>query len=313
VAWRSVVLAGLCAVGATVSCGDDRGTSEPTDAAEPTGLVDRLSSEALYLGIVDLVAVREELGLDPDAAVPTTESASEDPVLGRYYGLATVGLAYLRFSDDVGAAAAIDSGLVSEAASAEALDGRVVVLRTDQPFEEIADGMEDEGYERDGDLLVSDDRSPTGGFRFVGSVDDVVILGASAAAVDEALEAGDEPLASAAATMLAAVEGPARVGVAANPDRELECGSSFGIGVNAEPAEGEFVAYTGGAGDAENVFAGLDGDPRFDAFGIEVTGAEAEGDVVRVTFDYEPAPAVTVRTPLELVFLDSPVGELYDC
>jgi hypothetical protein len=315
VAWPRITLAVFCAIGVTVSCGDDggSGTTEPTDAAEPTALVDRLSSEALYLGTVDLAAVREELGLDPDAEVPTAESASDHRVLGRYYGLASVGLAYLRFSDDVGAAEAIDSGRVSEAASAEGLDGQVVVLRTDQPFEEIADGMEEEGYERDGDLLVSDDRFSTGGFRFVGSVDDVVILGVSAAAVDEALEAGAEPLASAAATMLAAVEGSARVGVAANADRELECGSSFGIGVSAEPAEGEFAAYADGDGDPDNVFAGLDDDPRFDAFGIEVTTAEAEGDLVRVTFHYEPAPAVTIRTPLELVLLDSPFGELYDC
>ena len=297
--------------------GSDGGDSGATDSDDGTALVDRLSDDSFSLATVDLAAVREQLGIDPDDELEYNEDLLEDEIGGRYFGLAVVALPYLAIGPDVPLADAIDPGLVSETANNSVGTGEsAVVLRTEQSFDEIAEELEEEGYEEEGDLLVAEEGTPFIAYRYVGTDGDVVVLAQSEEAAEDALESPDEPLDSGAATMLAIVEGTARVAIGL--DNTLECGEAFAVAVNADPADGEFVAYAGSDADTDDVLPALEEDddelrdPRVASTGIEPTDAEVDGDYVRVTFDYGE-PELAVRTPLDLLSSELLPSSLYDC
>ena len=167
--WRSALLAfGVLLVG----CGEGGGNEE---------LVSRLPGDARALSVIDLAAVKERLGLpeDADPTRPPGDSGSEAQT--RLFAYAGNAFPYLARFDRT-FMEAIDESRVTQAATTPVSGpDTVVVLATDQPFDdEIAKRLERAGYRARDGLLVNEDAGGPGGFAAVGGEDGVVVLAGDA-------------------------------------------------------------------------------------------------------------------------------------
>lgn len=152
---RAVLAALVVSVIALISgCGG----TEVSDLPEaPSDLARLMPENPFGISEVDLVALKEALGLPADAdpgAPPDSEAQQR---------LAAVARAVLPFCGsgeeppepiDIAIREAVDCSRV-EAAAAPAGVGlwSLTIMRTEQPFEEIADSLTDAGYSREGRLL----------------------------------------------------------------------------------------------------------------------------------------------------------------
>ncbi|MFC7404735.1 hypothetical protein [Georgenia alba] len=106
---------------------------------------------------VDLAAVREDLGVPEDVDLFGPLPADDDDAWRAYFSSVAVAIPHVPqiAPDDVDPAIeAIDLGAVMAAATTTRfIPGSLTVLRTEQPFEEIAAGFTDGDYERAGDTL----------------------------------------------------------------------------------------------------------------------------------------------------------------
>lgn len=191
----------------------------------------------------------------------------------------------------------------------------VIVLRTRQPFEEIAERLRDEGYAEADGLLVSEqgrpdccpsaftvDRVP---FPAVGEADGVVVIG-SVRATRAALEGADPEL-TPAATMLAELPGVARAVRGWRTGRA--CIVAFGFGEDAEPREGEARVLIDGEARAERALFLLDVHTLDDGGAGELALAEpaVDGGLMTVPFSAPERGRRPVWVPAETA--DMP----YDC
>jgi hypothetical protein len=203
----------------------------------------------------------------------------------------------------------------------EARPGDLVVVRTRQPFGEIADRLQrKEGYEgaSEGLLLGGEPIELGGEPRIASSYDGfpfpvvsdagggVVVFGGSAGAVRAALEgAGAEP--TAAAELLAELPGVARV--ARGGDFRADCVVAIGLGEDAAPREGTLAVVVVGEARAERLlFGGQAYVSGFPGGRGEIAFAEAtaEGDRATVRFSSTDRFNPT-RLPIEEVVRP------YDC
>ncbi|MGH2989097.1 MAG: hypothetical protein ACRDMA_04425 [Solirubrobacterales bacterium] len=147
-------LAALCLGVALSGCGDDDGP----DPADPAMLLDHIPPGASELRFADLAAMRSQLGLPEDADVadfPRGEHPADD---GQRRLAMTAGalLTYLGLGVKRGLRRAIDHGAITAAASNVTTGAPgISVIRTSQPFDEIAATLEHEGYTRAGNVVRS--------------------------------------------------------------------------------------------------------------------------------------------------------------
>jgi hypothetical protein len=158
---------------------------------DSAALVERLPDEARALSAIDLAAVKERLGLpgDTDPTRPPGDAGGEAEA--RLFAYAGGAFPYLaRFDRTL--MQAIDESRVTQAASTPVSGpDTVVVLATDQPFDDgIASRLEGAGYRPDDGLLVNEEAGGPGGFAAVGGEDGVVVLAGDARAARRALDGG---------------------------------------------------------------------------------------------------------------------------
>jgi hypothetical protein len=271
------------------------------------------------LAYADLDAAREQLGLPPDAAI---SGGGRQRLL-----LSFAARPLFRFSTVISGNPSLGPlGDVLDSHSIEVAVGTnfafsgpgadeiwpwdVVVLRTTQPFEEIAGVLREDGYEETDGLLLADRRPPgtrrypsTFPFPSIGDGGDgVVVFGGSAAAARAALRDAGAELTEAAA-LLAELPGVARV--ASRPSSR--CVVAIGLGEEADPREGELVVVVEGKAHAKRLL-----------FNGRTSAALSKG--TEVTFDQSTAEGnrATVRfrstdeldpTRLAVETVDDP----YDC
>lgn len=147
------LLVALALAIALAACSDDEGseTTAASGSSEPSELALLVPENPFGVLEVDLAAAREALGLRADAD-PRIGKGS--PAQGRFTQLGLEALVF--YSDDrqPAVADAIDPRFI-QAAAVNAFPGAsaVILIRTTQPFEEIAGALEARGFKRNGDLL----------------------------------------------------------------------------------------------------------------------------------------------------------------
>ena len=222
--------AALLSLLALAACGggDDNPSAE---------LLERLPPESAAVASVDLKAVREAAG---DGA-----EAEE-----RLRFAAALGLPYLARPQASPLRDAIDLAQVQAVATNSfAGEDSLAVVDSEQSFDDLAAALEREGYEREGELLVSDARIFEVVYPVVGEADGLLLLGGSRAAVEEATEredGGDEELLE----LLAALEDAPVRGAGL-----LSGGCVRGVAISDQfdPPEGELVLQVRGVPSADRV------------------------------------------------------------
>ncbi len=290
--------------------GDDDSDEAPVDGpsgGDPTaGLTDYLSSDSFVVQVADLAAFREQLGLpeDADALPDTPADVDEDPddPGRRLLTASTITMPELSFAiqtlerDPI--AEAFDGTAITGAATSGATEGTLSAIRTGQPFDELADALEDKGYERDGDTLSNPDA------RIVEVTDAgdgvFVIAGDGASAADAVadpsggpaeavalLEPRDEPL------------GQAVTGLAEG------CVQAFGGWENAPGTAGTIRLTLNQEADADRVDVALIEENA----SLATSEPVVDGDSVEIPFEN---PGENSGSPIRDLLISFP-SEIYDC
>ena len=280
------------------------------------------------IAYADLAAAREQLGLPEDAGFPGPRkrrllfSFAARPL----YGFGTLfgpdpGLGPLgrildggRIEVAVGTNFAFSGPLADEVGP-----GDVVVVRTRQPFGEMADRLRRAGYEEvAGGLLLggepiglNEPRIATSydGFPFPAVGDaggGVVVFGGSARAVRAALRGGGaEP--TPAAELVAELPGVARL--ARGEPFGVDCVMAIGLGEEAAPRTGKLVVVVDGQAEADRLlFGGVTYVSGFPASDSQVAFGEATAEGERATVRFSSTDRFNpTRLPIEEVW------NPYDC
>ncbi len=247
-------------------------------------LVSRLPGDARALSVIDLGAVKERLGL-PEDADPTRPPGAE--AQARLFAYAGGAFPYLARFDRTFMEAIDESRVAQVATTPVSGPDTVVVLATDQPFDdEIAVRLERAGYRpRDG-VLVNEDAGGPGGFAAVGGEDGVVVLAGDARTARRTLE-GEQP-GGPTRELLKEIDAPVRdaTSLAGGGDT---CVRGIALGDSIDPPELEVVVKVSGGASADRVE-----DPASDAGDAFSAGEpEAEGNLGRLPLTYRPRPGTT--------------------
>jgi hypothetical protein len=266
------------------------------------------AGDAGYVAYADVAAVREELGLPADADAldygilldRQTDPAAPE---ARLLDTARLALPSLGFSinplepDPV--TEAFDGGAIAAAATGATKEA-LMAIRTSQPFDELADALADEGYERDGDVL-SAPGAPIG--EVVDAGDGIFVLGEhDASAADAVADPPGGP--EAALALVEPADEPVLQAVGGLPADD-DCVTGYGGWHEASAETGDFRIAVDGPADAG----------RVDLQGLaELTDTElgepsADGDVAEVPFtgggEGGASPLRDLQASLGL--------DLYDC
>jgi hypothetical protein len=256
------------------------------DGDDSASLVERLPGDARALSAIDLAAVKERLGLPDDADPTRAPGDAGGEAQARLFAYAGGAFPYVVRFDRV-LMEAIDESRVTQAATTPVSGpDTVVVLATDQPFDdEIASRLERAGYRPDGGLLVNEEAGGPGGFAAVGGEDGVVVLAAEAQAARRALQ-GDAPDGP-TRDLLNEVDAPVRDASSLSGGQTCVRGVAFGDDI--DPPELQMVVRVTGEAAADRVE-----DPATDAGDAFRAGEpEAEGDFGRLPLTYTPRPGTT--------------------
>lgn len=181
------------------------------------------------------------------------------------------------------------------------------MIATEQPFDEIASSLEQNGFSRDGDVLTSADDPVDAAATAVAGGDGVIALGFDAATVEAA--AGEEPEAPKGAErdLIADLEGPAAI-VLAVPEDSTACFTAIGFVDRLANGEGEFVVVA--EEPSADAFVLDDGgdDPLTEGFEFGAATAEEDRVVAPVTY-----PIEELGGPGGLLFGDVPSSAIYEC
>lgn len=290
-------------VSAFAACGG--GSDGGGDGRAVAGLVDRLPEDAPRVASMDVAAYREALDLAEDQGFEDGFDDRSRPLL---FALSDA-VPFLADPRSTPISEAFDTGAVTAVASVPVAfdpDRGVVVVRTDQSFEDLAGALEDQGYERDGDVVATDQPPMrVGGVTVAASAgDDVVVLATSTELARSV--AGGEGDGPALAGALGSVEGPFRMALAA-PDGE-SCVATVAAGWQVAPAEGEVeVTLTDAAADGADAEALLSGDLPPDRQ-VELVAPEVDGATVRAGFRTD-----TVGSPFGFMSSEATLDDIYRC
>lgn len=233
-------------------------------------LTRNLSAEQDSYAVVDLAAMREDLGLDEESD-PLTAAPSSPLATGAEPALA--GLLAGRRAGDANFALGLDQA--TAVAASEGPDGAVSVIQTDADTGEIGSALGDIGYEERGGVLV---RDPGPSFRL-----DVGLIYAAASPAplrnlpeepldelpDPLLDELDAPLVEVDRSNAGCVlsegatgeaEGTGEVSLLIDGDAEAErlsAGDVPGVAFGEPDADGDVVSVDAAPADSESAFSGF--------------------------------------------------------
>jgi hypothetical protein len=288
-----LVVVAACSGSDDADSAPSNGTVPPDNDEVVAELVGMLPGDASSVSALDVAALRYDLGLPDDQAIPEYEHFYEHPAEATsilYSALTNVAL-WLRDSDLTPIREEFDTGAVAAAASAEfryAPEEAVVVVRTSQSFNRISSALEDHGYERDGDLVVINENPVNVGVTAVASAgDDTLVLAWTPEVARAVAEGqGDGPALTA---VLDAVDGPFRAAFSAEEsDTCIETGAT---GWEVEPAEGEIVITVAEQSDVNH--EALIPNNTTTAGHFDVLESEAEGLTIRGHFTYDETGGIS--------------------
>jgi hypothetical protein len=155
-------------------------------------------------------------------------------------------------------------------------------VETSQSFNQLYSALEDHGYERDGDLVVTNENPISVGVTAVTSAgDDTLVLAQSPEVARAVAEAeGNGP---ALTEVLDTVDGPFRAAFGA--DESDTCIETGAIGWEVEPAEGEIVITVAEQSDVNR--EALIPNNTTTAGHFDVLESEAVGLTIRGHFSYD--------------------------
>ena len=287
---------------ALAGCG---GSSAPQGADD---LVKYLPRDSLFVTVVDVDAARKEAQLDQgfdvlDVTVIRDAGSAESQVVTSASGALVPlnrALTFARADDPV--LKAFDGTKISAAASDGGVTGRVTnAIRTSQPFSDIADALEKDGWKRDGDALIPP--KVTDLARITDAGDGVVLL--TGRDIDAAALVDDPPGGPAG---LKDVFGTAKgsVRIAAFP-KGAECVRAIGGWETANLDNGVIRLVVDGEPDAEAV----DGKGLLPALALSQPSEHADDHLVEIPFTVEEEGAF--RVPLSDLVKSQGYRDLYDC
>lgn len=303
---QAILAAGAIA-GALAACGGDEEDDAPS---EPASSVARfLPDSSPVLNEVDLAQARDQLGLPEDADALDFEAVLADDFdpqspEGRLISAANVAMPDLTLSvvqtlepDPI--AEAFDGTAITEAANTNADEGQITAIRTTQPFEELADALAQEGYERDGEVLSNPDAR-------IGEIADtgegVIVLGSSGApAADAAAEAPGGP--PELVDLLAPADQPIAQGI---QGAEEGCLTAFGGWENVTGTEGVVRIELEDEAEADRVDTGQ----LKEYMSATMSDPETDGNAVEVPFTAEERSAP--GSPVRDVLVNFAI-QVYDC
>ena len=249
-------------------------------------LAERLPGDARALSVIDLAAVKERLGLPEDADPTRSPGDAGGLAQARLFAYAGGAFPYLARFDRMFTEAIDESRVTQAAATPVSGPDTVVVLATDQPFDdEIAGRLERAGYRPRDDVLVNED-DPGGGpasFPAVGGEDGVVVLAGDAQTARRTLD-GEQPDGP-TRRLLNEIDAPVRDATTLGAGGDT-CVRGIALGDSVDPAEVELVVSVEGDASAERLED--PGSAVGEAF--EPGDPEAEGNLARLPLSYRPRP-----------------------
>ncbi len=223
---------------------------------------------------VDVSAAKEAAGLPADLE-PTTVGFA--PAELRFAQSTFYALRELSLLTDNPVRAALDhSAITAYAAHPYVSDEAVALVSTSQDFGEIAESLEADGWERDGDVVSTEGNPDELGYTAVAAGDGSLVLGTSPEGVEAAASGSAEPSKTGELVALGKLDAP--VVFAMIPDAEdLECVSLI-----------TFEDFVDGRMDVHLTVEGKADDNRVPSelsrdivtIGFEVDSTEVNGDVV---------------------------------
>jgi hypothetical protein len=303
-----VAIAGSLALAAVMpACGEDEGNDGTAEALAPpvdaTALLDYVPADRSGVRLVDLAAAREELGLPADADASDLGGGDAQSHLG---AAASAVIPYLSLPRTRPIEDAIDHGAITAAAGNVVHGGPgMTALATSQSLDDIAVTLVTEGYEREGDLLVSDSSFVAGSYGVIADTGDgVIVLGYERGTVKRAIE--DSPgEGNPARLLLEEVGGVTRGAVA--PAR-LDCIDGIAAGQSADLRSGEILIEVRGEAAAQ----------RFrlpDALTLpefEFGKPDVDGRALTAKVGVDPQSGM-LNGPISLLSTALAPGEIYAC
>ena len=261
--WLSIPL-----IIAIAGCGGSDSVEQPANGSDPAELIARVPPD-FQLGYVNLAGAREQLDMASDTD-PSAREAKPDSDEAELAGVAAVALHFMLIPEPTALAEeVVDWGAVSEAASNRIFGvPGITVIRTTQPFDQIAQELEERGFERDGDVVeldrgfVNQDHAV-----FADAGEGIVVLGWTRQAVDRALSEtpAADPL---QLSLLTSVEGVSRNAFTGGLP---ECVRGVATGQSFDPELGEIRIEVKGRADEKRL---RDPEPTLDLFQLEDLSAE---------------------------------------
>lgn len=270
-------------------------------------LVELLPEDASLLAVVDVAAVQRSLLGEGRAVGDLSDEDTRDLAV-----LLATAMPFTSDLQETPIGRSLDIGAMTAVASvpfAFAPDRAVVVVRTSQPFDDLAAALEEEDFERDGDLVWTEGpvRELGGATAVTPAGDDLIVLAQSREVARAVADGdGDGPV---LAEQLDPVDGSIRVVFASDADSD-SCVATMAAGWEIDAGEGRLVITLVDDGSEDAVAA--------DGFELLRDGPAAE------TVDIDP-PEVDGRTitagfrhdgpgsPLEFLAFEDLRDELYRC
>lgn len=284
--------------------GGDEGTGEMSS----TELLQMLpEAEQPQVVAADVDAAREAAGLAGDADPTDLDSGQSR---NRFVVSTFVGLWNISFPNNNPVRDALDHSVISAyAAHLFQEPGAITLVATTQPFDDLAEGLEEAGYERDGDVVFSDGDPEELSYTAAAPGDGFLVLGYDPDTVRRVAAGEAEPASSPEVeAVLAHDDAPV---VAAIAPEEPECIVTM---TSTDQVEGGGTLYIRTAGKPDlDAFQRLDS-PAFSSIGFGVGEPQIAGDEISIEIEVDPSgsglvnPVVAVASTLLLA-----PDEIYDC
>lgn len=311
----ALLVTALFVAGCSTGGGGEDGSGAP--------LLDFLDPESVTVGYVDAGAVTAGLGLD------AADLVDGGPATRLWDAHVEIGLPIYRPPNDPPLAVVLDRASIGEAMAGPPDVGlnrqAVMAVRTDQPWDEIADALLGQGYQDRADgILTTDAAVSEVMYTAVGWADGVLVAGQDADAVAEAIErsstgAGPEALGQ----LIAADDDPLRAATFLGSEGSESCGSQYAAVSPVPVTGGEWLVVVGPEAETERIAveAGEEWDP---VAGLRTGEPRLDGELLRVPLvgeapRWDPEQGVQA-TALRLFFgTDQVVGaetsltREYDC
>lgn len=306
----SALFAVLAASLALVACGGGGDSPDTDGGLTASELAAKLPDSGTPQAVaVDATAAKEAAGFSADTD-PTELGTNPEEL--RLAASAYFALFSLSAKVENPVRSAMDNGQITAYAAHPdyTSDDAVALVSTTQDFDEIASALEDEGWERDGDVLTGESDPDGLSYNTVGAGDGFVVLGYSTEAVEAVVSGDAEPSDTGELEALEELDAPV-IGAIVPEVEGLECVSLITFEDYLDGTSTVSMTVDGGA-DAKKISDQLEKDSA--SAGFVVTSEDAEGDVVTLELDGLEEDGLA-NSPALLIAagFDDSGSLLYDC